>query len=61
MPMNPYFHVDRDTKHSDVITARVTKVMFSPVVGKALKEKKSVEVGIRSILRLCLREAWGKP
>jgi hypothetical protein len=29
--MTPYFRVEENTKHSAVITATVTKVMFSPV------------------------------
>ena len=60
VPMTPYFLVEANTKHKAVITATVTKVMFSPVVGKTLKGKEPGRFGIRSVLRLYLRKAWGK-
>jgi hypothetical protein len=51
--MTPYFRVDRNTKHSAVITTTVMKVMFSPVCGKALKGKEPRRFGIRSVLERC--------
>jgi hypothetical protein len=61
VPMTPYFRVDRNTKHSAVITATVTKVMFSPVGGKTLKGKEPGRFGIRSVLRVCSIAEQKKP